>query len=83
MEDATDSNRRGKMNCNLGHLCVADAGEIFIKLEEKKKKRQKLESLGKKSFYGLLEFTDFFFLQRAELKCQRMQFNILSNGPNR
>lgn len=39
MEDAVDPNRRiGKINCNLGHFCVADSGEISFKLEEKQKK---------------------------------------------
>lgn len=39
MEDAADTNRRGKLNCNLGHLCVPDAGEISYKLEENTKKK--------------------------------------------
>lgn len=40
MEDAAaaDANRRGKMNCNHGHFCVADSGEGSFKLERKKPK---------------------------------------------
>lgn len=36
MEDAADSNRRGKINCNAGHFCVEDSGEIhFFKIRRK------------------------------------------------
>lgn len=38
MEDAADSNRRGKINCNVGHFCVADSGEIFFSKFRRKTK---------------------------------------------
>lgn len=40
MEDGGDTNRRGKINCNVGHFCVEDSGEIFFKILTRKKNQK-------------------------------------------